>query len=193
MATGGNVSTEQVGRNVRGLLELLDGQGTPGPSELRTPWPNHSPPPKKPPDPWAQATGRCPGRAGPPRHPARRRPTRRLRGETPPGPAPHRTTPACPSRSTRHRGLLHTPRRTHRKTRHPRPRTSRSTHHRPPHRRRQHHHRHPQHTTHPSPHTPPSPTPLPARHFPITCTRPQYQVHLKSLASLAQLARAPVL
>ncbi|WP_237189507.1 nucleoside hydrolase [Rothia nasimurium] len=107
VATGGNVSTEQVGRNVRGLLELLDGQGTPGPSELRTPWPNHSPPPKKPPDPWAQATGRCPGRAGPPRHPARRRPTRRLRGETPPGPAPHRTTPACPSRSTRHLPLHH--------------------------------------------------------------------------------------
>ena len=29
VATGGNVSTEQVGRNVRGLLELLGGQGTP--------------------------------------------------------------------------------------------------------------------------------------------------------------------
>lgn len=29
VATGGNVSTEQVGRNVRGLLELFGGQGTP--------------------------------------------------------------------------------------------------------------------------------------------------------------------
>ncbi|WP_237242295.1 nucleoside hydrolase [Rothia nasimurium] len=29
VATGGNVSTEQVGRNVRGLLELLGGQGAP--------------------------------------------------------------------------------------------------------------------------------------------------------------------
>ncbi len=74
VASGGNVSTEQVGRNLRGLLDLLGGQGTPGPSVLRTRWPSRSPPPKRPTARWVLDTACFPGRRNQPVGPTVRAP-----------------------------------------------------------------------------------------------------------------------